>query len=76
MKEAVLTIEIHIPDYELVLARARLWEKEYSYKYDDDELDQLITDYLMSDINKGYSVMDSDLDIKEVKWAWYYHKNL
>jgi hypothetical protein len=57
--KANLLLDIEIPDYALVLARARAWEKEHKYKYDLQK--DLITDYLMSDVNIGYFVDSSML---------------
>ena len=61
---AYLSIEISIPDYELVLARAKLWEQEHKYKYSEDEVDALLSDYLMSDINIGYSITNRYLEVR------------
>jgi hypothetical protein len=59
--KAFLTIDIEISDYELTLSKARVWEKENKYRYSGDEIDALLTDYLMSDINAGYSIADITL---------------
>ena len=57
--KANLTIDIAIPNYELILARAKVWEKENKFKYKDPA--DLITDYLMSAVNKGYMITDKTL---------------
>jgi hypothetical protein len=54
-QKAFITIELEIPDYELIRARAILWEKANDYNYKDDT-DQLVVDYLMSNVNTGYSI--------------------
>lgn len=61
--KATLTIELEIPDIDLMIAKARVWEKEHNYKYGNDE-SGLLTDYLLNE-NKGYSIEDTSLDRKE-----------
>ena len=60
---ATLNIELEIPDYEKVLLRAKEWMIKHKYKYTEDETCSLITDYLMSDINIGYGIINQELYI-------------
>lgn len=60
---ATLSIELEMPDYEKVLLRAKEWMIKHKYKYSEDETCSLITDYLMSDVNIGYSIMNQELFI-------------
>ena len=62
---ATLNIELEIPDYEKVLLRAKEWMIKHKYKYSEDETCSLITDYLMSDVNIGYGIINQELYVGE-----------
>ena len=59
-----LTITLTIPNLDRTLALARIWEKANGYKYDADEVDALLADFLLRDGINDYSINNLDLTME------------